>query len=111
MANVLSWLPLVTQILSFLILLVGAILVIVAYFKGKNRVALLGGIGLLILFLFSCCSLGWVVTDRTLVRDMGLKALQTYYNARAIILFLGGLLNLVGLGLIVAALWTGGRKD
>ena len=100
------------SILTLVVLLVGLIVAALAYFrKGRARPALLGSIGFLILFLFNCCTLGWGFADTPVARELPIRSLMTYHTIRAIILFLGALINLVGLGLIIAAVATGGRKE
>ena len=93
--------------------LVGFIVVLVAYLrKGKARPALLGAIGFLILFLFNCCSFSWDLADSPILKAISSSGSSiTYYNIRAIIMFLAGLVNLVGLGLIIAAVVSAGRKE
>ena len=96
---------------TFLVVLVGLIVIAVAYFRKKNRVALLGAIGFLILFLFNCCSLGWGFADNPVLKRLPSRSVETYYTAKSVVIFLIGLVNLVGLGLIIAALWIGSRKE
>lgn len=102
------------SVLTVLVLLAGLIVALVTYFKGKSKVALIGAIGFLILFLFGCCSTTWGLADGPIVkaiqRDNPVKTLITYYGIKAVVLFLAGLLNLVGLGAIVAAVVMGSKK-
>jgi len=100
------------SVLTLLVLLIGLIMALVAYFrKGKARVALLGAFGFLLMFLLSCCSLTWGFLDRPILREIPSRAQQTYFIVKQIVLFLLGLLNVLGLGLLVAAVWISGKKD
>jgi hypothetical protein len=99
------------SVLTFLALLVGLVMTGVAYFRNKRRVALLGAIGFLILFLFGCCSLGWNIADAPVLKQARGLTFKNYSTARSIVLFLGSLVNLAGLGLIISALWTSSRKE
>jgi uncharacterized membrane protein YozB (DUF420 family) len=99
------------MVLTFLVLLVGLIMAIVAFFKkGKSRVALLGAIGFLLMFLLSCCGIGFRLVTGPLVKAAPGVA-KTLPTAQAVILFLLTLLQLIGLILIIVAIWMGGKKD
>lgn len=111
MARTMVVLSSISGVLSFLVILVGLIVVAVAYFKGKSRVALLGAIGFLILFLFSCCSMSWGFADNPITRGMRPPSQQTYWTIKYIAMFLFGLVNLAGWILIIVALWQGGKKS
>ncbi len=97
--------------LSFLIILVGLVLTVVAYLKGKSRVALLGALGFLLMFLFSCCSLGETLGWGKAIARVPRDSVAVLITVRSVVMFIFGLLNLVGLALIIAALWVGGRKE
>ena len=102
----------ISGILTFLVLLVGLIVAAAAYFKGKSRVALLGAIGFLLLFLFSCCSMGWGFADSSVLRNLPPRSIQTYWTVKTVILFLLSLVNVIGFILLVVALWMSkGKKD
>ena len=101
----------ISGILTFLVLLAGVIVVAVAYFKGKSRIALLGAVGFLLLFLFSCCSMGWGFADSPVVKNLPPRSIQTYWVVKTVIVFLLSLLNLVGFILLGVALWMGKDKD
>jgi hypothetical protein len=100
------------MVLTLLVLLVGLIMAIVAFFKkGKSKVALLGAIGFLLMFLLSCCGVFWRVAPLArLIKEMP-KLARTLPAAQTIILFLLTLLNLIGLILIIVAIWMSGKKD
>ena len=99
-------------VLTVLVLLVGLIMALIAYFKrGKSKVALLGALGFLLMFLLSCCSLTWGLADRPILRELPARAQQTYFTIKQIVIFLLALLNVVGLVLLVVAVWTSGKKD
>jgi Co/Zn/Cd efflux system component len=114
MSRSLGWmttLDTVSMVLTLLVLLVGLIMTIVAFFKkGKSRVALLGAIGFLLMLLLSCCGIAWRIADRP-IYDQPPKTAQTLIIVRAVSLFLLNLLQLVGLILIIVAVWMGGKKD
>jgi len=114
MSRSLSWigtLNTIGMVLTFLVLLVGLIMAIVAFFrKGKSRVALLGAIGFLLMFLLSCCGVFWSVLGAPIARSSPGVA-QALPTARAVSLFLLTLLQLIGLILIIVAVWMGGKKD
>ena len=102
----------VSGILTFVVMLVGLIVTALAYSrKGKTRAALLGAIGFLILFLFNCCTLGWGLADAPITGQLPMRSVLTYHTVKSIVLFLGGLINLVGLGLVIAAVASAGRKE
>ena len=91
--------------------LVGLIMAIVAFFKkGKSKVALLGAIGFLLMLLLSCCGMGWRIAERPLYNQPP-KTTQTLIIVRAVSLFLLHLLQLIGLIMIIVAVWMGGKKD
>jgi len=97
-----------------LVLLVGLIVVIVSYTRGKSKVALLGSIGLLLLFLFSCCSTIWGFADAPLlnaIRRRAVGGVRNYFALRSIGLFLFRIIELGGLGVLIAAILTGSKKD
>jgi hypothetical protein len=101
----------VISVLTLLVLLVGLIMTLIAYFrKGKSKIALLGMLGFLLMFLLSCCSLSWGMADRPIVNELPSRSVQTYYAVRGVVLSLLGLVNLAGIGLIIAAVWTGGKR-
>ena len=101
----------VSMVLTLLVLLVGLIMTIVAFFKkGKSRVALLGAIGFLLMLLLSCCGIGWRIADKTIYNQPP-KTAQTIIIVRAVVLFLLNLLKLIGLILLIVAVWMGGKKD
>ncbi len=102
------------NVLTVLVLLIGLIVVIVSYTKGKSKVALLGSIGLLLLFLFSCCSTTWGFADAPLLKAIQRQATRgtrNYFVLRNIGLFLLRILELGGLGVLIAAILTGSKKD
>ena len=102
----------VSSILTLVVILVGLIVIALAYFrKGKTRATLLGAIGFLILFLFSCCTLGWGFADAPVTSELPMRSVLTYHTVKSIVLFLGGLINLVGFGLVIAAVAGAGRKE
>ena len=101
----------VASVLTLLVLLVGLIMTLVAYFKkGKSKIALLGMLGFLLMFLLSCCSLGWGMADRPITRELPARSVDSYFAVKQVVLFLLGLVNLVGIGLIIAAVWRGGKE-
>ena len=101
----------ISSVLTFVAMFVGLIVIALAYFrKGRTRAALLGAIGFLILFLFSCCTLGWGFADAPITGQLPMRSVLTYHTVKSIVLFLGGLINLVGLGLVIAAVTSAGRK-
>ena len=100
------------SVLTALVLLVGLILALVAYFrKGKSKVALLGALGFLLMFLLSCCSLTWGLADRPVLRQIPTRTQQTYFTVKQIVIFLLALVNAVGLILLAVAVWLSGKKD
>ncbi len=111
----LNWMRTLTTIgsvLTLLVLIVGTIVALVAYLrKGRSRAALLGAIGFLLMLLLSCCSLGWGLADRPILREIPARSQQTYVVIKQIVLFLLALLNVLGLVLVVAAVWVGGKRD
>jgi hypothetical protein len=99
------------SVLTLLVILVGLALSIVAYLqRDRSRAALLGAIGFGLMLLLSCCSTGWALADRPLLRRIPSRSTRDYQAAKVVVLFLLGLVNLGGLALIVSAIWTGGRK-
>jgi hypothetical protein len=110
--NWIGTLSTVGAVLTLLVLLVGLIVTIVAFFrKGKSRVALLGAIGFLLMFLLSCCGTTLrVLPVARLLRDAP-KIVRTFPTAQAIIVFLLTLLNLIGLILIIVAISMGSKKE
>ena len=101
----------VGNVLTLLVVLVGLILSIVAYVKrGRSRAALLGAIGFLLMLLLSCCWAGWGIANRPALARLGGQGMQTYATARIIVMFLARLVSVVGLVLLVVAVWIGGRK-
>jgi hypothetical protein len=101
----------ITGVLTWLVLLIGFIVALVAYLrKGRSKVALLGTIGFLLMFLLSCCSLGWGLADQPILRELPSRSTLTYGAIKQVVLFLLGLVNLVGLALIASAVWSGGKK-
>lgn len=109
-----SWIGIlgtVEGILRILLLLTGVVLIAIAYFRGKNRVALLGGLGLLIVFLLSCCLTGWGLADARITRMINMSSARDYYVLRSMASFIIGLLNLGGWSLIIAALWMGSKRQ
>jgi len=102
----------ISGILTFLVLLAGLIIIALSYFrKGKTRAALLGAIGFLIMFLFSCCSLSWGFLDTPIAGQLPMRSVIVYRTLQAILLFLGALINLVGLGLVIAAVVSASRRQ
>jgi hypothetical protein len=100
------------NVLTLLVLIVGLVMTLIAYFKrGKSRVALLGALGFLLMFLLSCCALSFGISNQLVLRQIPPKAQQTFFTVRQIVLFLLGLLNVLGLGLLIAAMWTSSKKD
>ncbi|MBN1581293.1 MAG: hypothetical protein JXA89_11375 [Anaerolineae bacterium] len=100
----------ISGILALLVVLAGLIVGVVAYFKGKSRVALLGAIGFLLLFLFSCCSTGWGLADTPILRNMAPRSIVTYQTVKNVILFLLSLVNVIGFVLLAVAVWVGREK-
>ena len=102
----------VISVLTLLVLLIGLIMTLIAYFKkGKSKVALLGMLGFLLMFLLSCCSLGWGMADRPIINELPSKSVQTYLAIKGVVISLLGLVNLAGIGLVIAAVWSGGKKE
>jgi hypothetical protein len=101
----------IASALTVIAVLVGFIIALVAYLrKGKARAALLGAIGFLILFLFNCCSFAWGLVDSPILRAISPGSSRPYFTVKTVVLFLAALVNLVGLGLIIAAVASAGRK-
>jgi hypothetical protein len=101
----------VASVLTLIVLLVGLIITVVVYFKkGKSKVALLGMLGFLLMFLLSCCSVSWGLADRPITRELPAKSVQTYFAVKQVVLFILGLVNLVGIGLIIAAVRAGSKE-
>lgn len=100
----------ISGVLNLILLLVGLVMSAIAYFKWKNKIALLGMIGFLLMFLLSCCTLGWGLADRPVLRELPARTAQTYWIVRAVILFLLNLASLAGLALLIVAVWIGGKK-
>jgi divalent metal cation (Fe/Co/Zn/Cd) transporter len=99
------------MILTLVVVLVGLIMAVVAYFKrGKSRVALLGAVGFLLMLLLSCCGLGWRAAQRTIFQQPP-ETTQILMIAQAISLFLLTLLQLAGLVVIIVAIWIASKKD
>ena len=99
-------------VLTLIVLLVGLIMTIVAFFKkGKSKVALLGAVGFLLMLLLSCCGIVWRIADKPIIYNQPPKTAQTLIIVRAVSLFLLNLLKLIGLILIIVAVWMGGKKD
>ncbi|MBN1640733.1 MAG: hypothetical protein JXA09_05815 [Anaerolineae bacterium] len=99
-------------VLTLLAVLVGLVTSIIAYVRGgRSRVALLGALGFFLMFLLSCCSVGWAFTEQPVMRRFTPRVGANYYAIRSTVLFLLGLVNLGGLALIISAIWTGGRKE
>jgi hypothetical protein len=102
----------VGSILTLLTLLVGLVVTLIAYArKGRSKIALLGALGFLLMFLLSCCSLTWAFADRPILRELPARSEYTYVAIKQIVLFLLSLVNLVGIVLLIAAVWTGGKKE
>jgi len=114
MRSTLGWtatLNAVGTVLTLIVVLVGLILSLVAYFrKGRSRVALLGAVGFLLMILLSCCGIAWRVAQPAIYRQSP-KTTQTLVVAQAISLFLLTLLQLIGIIVITVAIWIGGKKD
>ena len=99
-------------VLTLLVVLVGLVVSVVAYFRrGRSHVALLGAIGFALMLLLSCCSVGWALAEQPMLRRLAPRVGANYYAIKGAVLFLLGLVNLGGLALIAAAVWTGGRKE
>jgi hypothetical protein len=102
----------IVEVLALIVLLVGLILAAVVYLKkGRSKVALLGTIGFLLIFLLSCCSIGWRIANQPLQQQLPNRAMDTYYTVRGTSLFLFNLLRLAGLALLISAVWIGGKKE
>ncbi len=98
--------------LTAIVLLVGTIVTWIAYFKkGKSRIALLGAIGFLLMLLLSCCSFSWGLADLPILRELPSRSRPPYYAIKGVVLFLLGLVNLLGLALLISAVWSGGSKE
>lgn len=100
----------ISGILILLVVLAGLIVAAVAYFKGKSRMTLLGAIGFLLLFLFSCCSIGWGWVNTPILRNLPVRSIQLYRAIQAVVLFLMSLANVAGFVLLAVALWLGRTK-
>ena len=101
----------IVSVLTLLVLLVGLIVTLIAYFKkGKSKIALLGMLGFLLMFLLSCCSLSWGMADRPITNELPSRSVQTYWAVKGVVLSLLGLVNLAGIALVIAAVWTGGKE-
>ena len=100
----------ISGVLAFLVVLAALIVAAVAYFKGRSRIALLGAIGFLLLFLFSCCSTGWGFVDSPILKNLSPKSVRTYWTAKTVVLFLLSLVNVVGFVLLAVAVWMGREK-
>ena len=100
----------ISGVLILLVVLAGLIVAAIAYFKGKSRVALLGAIGFLLLFLFSCCSIGWGWVNTPILKRLPVRSIQPYRVIQAVVLFLMSLANVVGFVLLAVALWVGRHK-
>jgi len=101
----------IASVLTLLVLLVGLIMTVIAYFRrGKSKVALLGMLGFLLMFLLSCCSIGWGMADRPITRELPARSVQTYLAVKQVVIFMLGLVNLAGIALVIAAVWTGGKE-
>jgi hypothetical protein len=99
-------------VLTLIVLLVGFILSLTAYLKrGRSRVGLLGTVGFLLMLLLACCSFTWGLADRPILRELPSRTEATYYVAKNIVLFLLGLLNLVGIALLISAIWKGSSEE
>jgi hypothetical protein len=101
----------ISGVLTSCVLLAGLIVAAVAYFRGKSRIALLGAVGFLLLFLFGCCSTGWGFLDSPITRELSPRSIRTYWTIKTVIISLLSLLNLVGFVLLVVALWMARDKD
>jgi len=100
------------NVLTLLVLLIGLVMTLIAYFKrGKSRVALLGALGFLLMFLLSCCVLSFGISNQFVLRQIAPRAQQTYFTVRQIVLFVLGLINVLGLVLLIVAVWKSGQKD
>ncbi len=101
----------VSSILSFLVILAGLVLTALAYFNNKSRAALLGALGFLLMFLFSCCSLGGTMGWSQAMMHISGRSTAALIAVRGVIMFLASLLKAVGLALIVAAIWTATKRE
>lgn len=101
-------------ILLVVVLLIGMIVAFVSYSKDKNKAALTGAIGLLILFLFSCCITAWDIGEPSIVQAVqrqDFRSFRTYYNIKSILVFLGGLIRLAGLIAVIVAIVQRSKQD
>jgi hypothetical protein len=102
----------VGMVLNLIVLLVGLIMAVVAFFKkGKSKVALLGAIGFLLMFLLSCCGVSWLVLPAARLARGAPQLARALPIAQSVILFLFTLLDLIGLILIIVAIWLGGKQQ
>jgi hypothetical protein len=99
-------------VLNGLVLFAGLIIALVAYAqRGRSRVALLGALGFLLMSILSCCSLGWTLVQRPLTRGLHGLSPRSLVWIRNASLFGATLLGLVGLVLLISAIWTGSKRE
>jgi hypothetical protein len=107
-----QWLSSVTTVLTLLVVIAGFVISLVVYLRqGRARVALLGTLGFGLMFLLSCCSVGWLFADQPMLHRFPWRSRSNYYVLRSIALFVLGLANLGGLALLISAVWVGSQKD